>query len=297
MRIVSLAPFATEMVHALGLADDLVGRSHACDFPADVAGVPALTRPGTDGDGRRLDGAALERLEPDLVLTDGSDDPPVVDYAEVSAVVGGLQRDVTLVALAPQSVEGMLNAISTIGAYTESEYESIGLVEVLRERLASIEGGTGPTARRVVVLDSLDPPSAAGRWVPELVRRAGGWEVLGREGEPSTPTSWRQLREVEPQVLVLALRDADAEAAARALTSAPLPSWFDELEAVRDGSFYAVDGHGLFARPGPRMIDGIAVLAELFEPEIYAGAGPVGAWTPLAPVGLAGRRRAGRPGG
>jgi iron complex transport system substrate-binding protein len=298
MRIVSLAPSATEIVYALGLGDSLVGRSHACDYPEDVVDAPVVTLRDAAVPERRLDGALLTRLQPDLILTDGSEDEPIVDYAEISAIVGGMPREVTLVALAPQTIEGILNSISTVGAYTEAEYEAVGLIEVLRERLASVEQGDVRSAtRRVAVLEGLDPLLSAGRWVPEMVRRAGGWELLGREGEPSARTSWDALREVEPQVLILALRDGDATDAARALASAPLPAWFDELEAVRDGAFFAVDGHGLFARPGPRVIEGIAVLAELLAPEIYAGTGPVEAWMPLAPVGVAAPRPPDRPAG
>ncbi len=289
MRIVSLVPSATEIVFALGLGDQLVGRTHACDFPEEVVDVPVVTLDDPDAAERRLDGALLAKLEPDLVLTDGSEDEPLVDYAEISALVGGLKGDVTLVALAPQTIEGILNSIATVGAYTEAEYEAVGLIEVLRERLSDIGGSFGPDTRRVVVLEGLDPLLTAGRWVPEMVQRAGGWELLGRDGEPAGETTWEQVREVEPQVLVLALRDADAATAARALESAPLPEWFDELEAVREGEFFAVDGHGLFSRPGPRVLDGVAVLAELFEPEIYAGAGPVESWIPLAPIGIAGK--------
>ncbi len=289
MRIVSLVPSATEIVFALGLGDQLVGRSHACDFPEEVAEVPVVTVDDPDAPERSIDGALLAKLQPDLVLTDGSEDEPIVDYAEVSAIVGGMDRETTLVALAPHTIEGMLNSISTVGAYTEAEYEAVGLVEVLRERLSEVGMRFGPDTRRVVVLEGLEPLSSAGRWVPEMVRHAGGWELLGREGEPSAATTWAQLREVEPQVLVLALRDANAAEAAQALESATLPAWFDELEAVRDGEFFAVDGRGLFSRPGPRLIEGIAVLAELFEPEIFADAGPVEAWLPLAPVGIAGR--------
>lgn len=298
MRIVSLTPSATEIIYALGLGDQLVGRSHACDYPDDVLDVPVVTRHDPAVPERQLDGSLLARLEPDLVLTDGSEDEPVVDYAAASAVVGGLSGEVTLVALAPQTIEGVLNSISTVGAYTEAEYEAIGLVEVLRERLASVEqGGLAPITRRVAVLEGLDPLLSAGRWVPEMVRRAGGWELLGREGEPSAGSSWEALREVEPQVLILALRDGDAADAARALATAPLPAWFDELEAVREGAFYAVDGRGLFARPGPRVFEGIAVLAELLEPEIFAGTGPVEAWMPLAPMGVAGASRPDRSAG
>jgi iron complex transport system substrate-binding protein len=298
MRIVSLTPSATEIVYALGLGGSLVGRSHACDYPEDVVDAPVVTLHDAAVPERRLDGALLTRLQPDLILTDGSEDEPIVDYAEISAIVGGMPREVTLVALAPQTIEGILNSISTVGAYTEAEYEAVGLIEVLRERLASVEqGGVRSATRRVAVLEGLDPLLSAGRWVPEMVRRAGGWELLGREGEPSARTSWDALREVEPQVLILALRDGDATDAARALASAPLPAWFDELEAVRDGAFFAVDGHGLFARPGPRVIEGIAVLAELLAPEIYAGTGPVEAWMPLAPVGVAAPRPPDRPAG
>ena len=289
MRIVSLVPSATEIVYALGLGDQLVGRTHACDFPEGVDEVPVVTVNDPDAPERSLDGALLARLEPDLVLTDGSEEEPLVDYAEVSAIVGGMERETTLVALAPHTIEGILNSISTVGAYTEAEYEAVGLVEVLRERLRDVGGGFGPDTRRAVVLEGLDPLLTAGRWVPEMVRRAGGWELLGRDGEPSAETTWEQVREVEPQVLVLALRDANAAEAAKALESAPLPDWFDELEAVRDGEFFAVDGRGLFSRPGPRVIEGVAVLAELFEPEIFAGAGPIESWMPLAPIGIAGR--------
>ena len=291
MRIVSLTPAATEIVHALGLGDDLVGRTHRCDHPAEVLDVPVVTIVDPDMPARTLDGALLAKLEPDLVLTDGSEDDPLVDYGEVSDVVGSMDRETTLVALAPYTVEGILNSISTVGAYTESELEALGLVEMLRERLATIGIGHGLETRRVVVIDSLDPLRAAGRWVPEMVRHAGGWELLGREGESSTATSWEQVREVDPQVLVLALRDVDASGAEARLGLTDLPSWFDELPAVRDGEFFAVDGRGLFARPGPRVVEGIAVLAELCYPEIFAGAGPVEAWRPLAPIGLAGRRR------
>ena len=292
MRIVSLMPSATEIVYALGLGDELVGRTHVCDYPAEVIDVPVVTVDDLDAPGRTLDGALLAKLEPDLVLTDGSEDQPVVDYGEISGIVGGMARETTLVALAPHTIEGVLNSISTVGAYTESEYEAVGLVEMLRERLGAIGLGYGPDTRRVVVVESLQPLRAAGRWVPEMVRRAGGWELLGREGEPSATTTWEQVREVEPQVLVLALQGTDAAGAEAALEAVALPAWFDELLAVRDGEFFAVDGKGLFARPGPRLVEGIAVLAELCYPEIFAGAGPIEAWRPLAPIGIAGDRLA-----
>ena len=148
----------------------------------------------------------------------------------------------------------------------------------------------GIPSRRTVVLEWLDPPFSAGHWVPEMVRRAGGWEVLGAEGERSVQTTWERVREVQPEVVVLALCGYDAARAAEELTRADLPAWFDELDAVREGEFFAVDGSGLFSRPGPRVIDGIAVLAELLDPEAFAGSPSSDAWIPLGPLGL-GRSR------
>lgn len=293
MRIVSLIPSATEIVYALGLGQQLVGRTHLCDVPSEVASVPVVTLradPGTPA--RHLDARLLTELEPDLVLTDGDSDDGIVGYAEASAAVGAMSADVTLVALAPLSIEGILNSIATIGAFAEAEDEAVGLVEILRERLGVLENQIlerrlqGIASRRAVVLEGLQPLMTCGRWVPEMVRRAGGWELLGREAEDSAPTTWERIREVEPEVIALAVSGADASGASDALGSADLPAWFDELEAVRDGALFAVDGTGLFSRPGPRIIDGISVLAELFDPEAFADAGPSNGWIPLGPTGI-----------
>jgi iron complex transport system substrate-binding protein len=295
MRIVSLLPSATEIVFALGLGDWLAGRSHLCDEPEEVREVPVVTapaeatpRPGP-GQAASVDVELLAKLEPDLVLAGGSRLGPR-DAVLVREALRARGLKASVVGLDPRSLEGIFNSISTVGAFAEAEDEAIGLVELLRERLGRLENGIlerrldGIASRRVVVLEGLLPPIAAGLWVPELVRRAGGWEVLGREGEEPELTSWERLRDVDPEVLVLALPGCDAAAAAARLVATPLPDWFDDLEAVRDGACYAVDGEGLLLRPGPRVVEAIAVLAELLDPEGFAGAGPPGAWVPLGPL-------------
>jgi iron complex transport system substrate-binding protein len=312
MRIVSLLPSATEIVFALGLGDQLVGRTHECDFPPEVVDVPVVTEDltlGSAGTSReihdrishalhggssvyRLDAELLAALRPDVVLTQELCDVCAVSYREVSTAVRAIDGDTTVVSLEPHSIEGILNTISTVGAFTEAEDEAVGLIELLRERLAAIENLAlerrlqGIPARRVVVLEWLDPPFASGHWVPEMVRRAGGWELLGREGERSAETTWDQIRQVDPEQLILALCGFDASRAARELEVAALPSWFDGSAAVHDGGLFAVDGAGLFSRPGPRIVEGIATLAELFDPEGFAGSGPSGSWIPLGPVGI-----------
>lgn len=285
MRIVSLLPAATEIVYALGLGEELVGRSHACDWPPEAAEVPVMTVPA--GTRARLDLDALRDAEPDLILTQQLCTVCALTTREVQEAAATLPGEVEVVSLEPSSVEGILNTISTVGAFAEAEDEAVGLLELLREGLGRIENRVlerrlaGVPPRRVVVLEWLEPPFASGHWVPEMVRRAGGWELLGTEGTPSVETTWERVRDVDPEQLVLAPCGLSALEAAAAWEQLTLPDFVGELRAVREGELFAVDGNGLFSRPGPRVIDGIALLAELFDPEGLAGFAPPDAWVPL----------------
>lgn len=309
MRIVSLLPSATEIVCALGLGDELVGRTHECDYPADVVGVPVMTADvgGLPNATSReindrvahsihggssiyaLDLAALEAADPDLILTQELCSVCAVSYREVSDAVRRLDSDATVVSLEPTSIEGILNTISTVGAMAEAEDEAVGLVEMLRERLARIENRVlerrlqGIAARRVVCLEWLDPPFASGHWVPEQVRRAGGWDLLGALGQPAHETTWLDVRDVEPEQLLLmpcgfdAPRTADEWLRGRVIR----PAWIENLDAVRKGEVYALNGSAYFSRPGPRVVDGICLLAELFDPGQFTADVPADAWQPV----------------
>jgi iron complex transport system substrate-binding protein len=285
MRIVSLLPAATEIVYALGLGEELVGRSHACDWPPEAADVPVMTVPA--GSRARLDLDALREAEPDLILTQQLCTVCALTTREVQEAATTLPGEVEVVSLEPSSVEGILNTISTVGAFAEAEDEAVGLLELLREQLGRIENRVlerrlaGIPPRRVVVLEWLEPPFASGHWIPEMVRRAGGWELLGTEGTPSVETTWERVRDVDPEQLVLAPCGLSALEAAAAWSELMLPDFVGELRAVREGELFAVDGNGLFSRPGPRVIDGIGLLAELFDPEGLAGFAPPDAWVPL----------------
>jgi len=310
VRIVSLVPSATEIVFALGLAEELVGRTAECDFPPDAAEVPIVTRPriapaathsrdindlvaaalGTGQSIYELDLEALAHAEPDLVLTQRLCSVCAVSHDEVVDALQRIGLPATVASLDPESVEGVFNSISTVGSFAAAEDEAIGLVELLRERLARIENRVlerrldGAPARRVVCLEWLDPPFAAGHWVPEQVRRAGGWELLGGAGEPSTRTDWDRVREVDPEQLMLMPCGYDAWRTAAEWGRVDLPPWLDELRAVEQGEVYALDGSSFFSRPGPRIIDGIALLAELFDPGTFLDEAPAGAWLPLGSV-------------
>ena len=307
MRIVSLLPSATEIVFALGLGDELVGVIHECDFPPEVAAIPQVTRSTNDLAGRSsreidrlvgdavhggsslyaLDEDALAAADPDLILTQELCAVCAVSYREVNDVARAIDADITVVSLEPTSVEGVLNSISTVGAMTDAEDAAVDVVGELRERLRKLETRLarrrerGQPPVRVVGLEWLDPPFALGHWVPEQVRRAGGWDLLGREGEASVRTSWDAVREVDPEMLVLMPCGFHLAETVTEWERTPRPTGWAELEAVRRGQVFAVDGSAYFSRPGPRVIDGIGLLAEIFDPDGFVETSPLGSWTPL----------------
>jgi len=307
MRIASLLPSATEIVFAIGLGDELVGVTHECDWPPEARTRPVLTRSvhaTGDASSRQihdlvtasvhggsslyeLDADALERAAPDLILTQELCRVCAVGYEEVNEAVRRMDADATVVSLEPTTLEGIFNTITTVGAMTEAEDAALKLVAKLRRRLGAVEkkvakrrdqGVRGP---RVVALEWLDPPFTVGHWVPEQIRRAGGWDLLGEIGEKSVETTWRAIREVDPEMLVLMPCGFHVSDAVAEWGRTPTPDWFAELLASRRGQIFVVDGSAYFSRPGPRVIDGIEMLAEIFDPDAFIETSPVGSWTPI----------------
>lgn len=309
MRIVSLLPSATEIVCAIGLGDSLVGVTHECDYPPEVVGKPIMTRSVhdlTSASSREihrlvtasmhggsslyaLDEEALAAAKPDLILTQELCRVCAVSYREVNEVARAIDAEITVVSLEPTSIEGILNTIATVGAMTENEDAAVDVVESLRERLGAIEekvqarrdaGGRSP---RVVGLEWLDPPFASGHWVPEQIRRAGGWELLGSDGEPSKQTTWDAVAEVDPEMLLLMPCGFHLPETLEAWAQTRRPPGYADLAAVRRGRVFALDGSAYFSRPGPRVIDGIELLAEIFDPDAFVDVAPFGSWTPVGP--------------
>jgi iron complex transport system substrate-binding protein len=307
MRIVSLLPSATEIVCAIGLGDSLVGVTHECDYPPEVLEKPVLTRSVNDlttassRDIHRLvtasvhggsslyalDEVALAAAKPDLILTQELCRVCAVSYREVNEVARAIDADITVVSLEPTSIEGIFNPITTVGAMTENEDAAVDLVESLRERLGAVEekvqarrdaGGRSP---RVVGLEWLDPPFATGHWVPEQIRRAGGWEVLGADGETSTQTTWDAVSEVDPEMLLLMPCGFHLPETVEEWARTRRPPGYRDLTAVRRGQVFALDGSAYYSRPGPRVIDGIELLAEIFDPDAFVDVAPFGSWTPV----------------
>jgi iron complex transport system substrate-binding protein len=293
MRIVSLMPSGTELVFALGLGRSLVGVSHDSDRPADAVALPVVTRPlspeaPVEIPSRcELDEAALVELDPDIVLAPASREVVTGRPGGLRGVLEALGADRALVTLDPTTIEGIFNTITTVGAMTGAEEAGLRLVERLRGRLGRLERRVrrrrdlGRTPSRVVALERLEPPVAAGRWIPEQVRRAGGWELLGHEGEPATASSWSAVRDLDPEAIVLMPYGLHLAEVVEAWAATPRPDGWDGIDAVRRGQVFAVDAAACFSRPGPRVIDGVALLAEVLDPDGFVEASPVGTWTPV----------------
>jgi iron complex transport system substrate-binding protein len=283
-RIVSLLPAATEIIAALGLADRLVGRSHECDEPEAVTGLPALTSPRIDptrpsggideqvraaaGPLFSLDVDRLAALEPDLILTQAACAVCAIaedDVAEAVRKSGVLAR---VLALSPATLDDVFRDILAVGEATGRLREANDVVAGLKRRCDAV-ALHAKACPSVAIIEWLDPPMAAGNWVPEMVRLAGGRDVLGREGAHSHWITWAEVAAADPDVVVLIPCGFPLD---RVIAEARSPAVWPHLEnlrAVREGRAWAIDGHHLFNRPGPRLVDSLEVLAEVLHPGAF----------------------------
>lgn len=290
MRVASLLPSATEMVHLAGGGDSLVGVTHECDHPPGVEKLPKLTSTTIDGRnmtsaeidaaiGRlltdsgsiyALDAELLEGLAPDLVITQGLCDVCAVSMELVERAVEGLRKRPEVISLNPTSLEEVLDDAVRIGEALGNGDGTRERVAALRTRLARVEEAVAGLPRpRVGCIEWLDPPYAAGHWVPEMVRIAGGEEPFAGPGEPSARIAWEEVFGAAPEVLVLMPCGFDAGRAAREARVLPeLPGWSD-LPAVRNGRVWVVDANSYFSRPAPRLVEGVEILARILHPEVF----------------------------
>ncbi len=293
MRICSLLPSATEIVYALGLGDQLVAVTHECDEPPAAREKPRITRSAIDPatltsaqidalvtqhlhDHRgiyQIDRALLERLDPDLILTQELCDVCAVSYQEVQRAVRALYGERQILSLEPVSLDGILDAILAVGRATGTEARAVELVNGLRERIERVRARTATVGRRprVVCLEWLDPPFVGGHWVPEMVAAAGGIDALGRAGEPSRRLSWDEVLAAAPEVAVLMPCGFGAERTVQEYKGAAIPAGWWQTPAVRAGQVWAVDANAFFSRPGPRVVDGLELLAAILHPDRFPG--------------------------
>jgi iron complex transport system substrate-binding protein len=287
MRICSLLPGATEIAYLLGLGDQIVGVTHECDYPHEAKQKPVVVRSVIDSSqlscpeidrrvgellqaGRGLysiDEAAFLASGPDVILTQGLCDVCALDYDDVVKAAQRLPRVPAILSLNPHSLSDVLEDISRVGAVTGRETAAEALVQDLRRRIDAV-GIREPEYRpRVVCLEWFEPLYVAGHWVPELVTLAGGFDPLGRKGEPSFKIEWQSVLDAKPDVILLMPCGFDVRRAVKESTPLRNLNGWNDLPAVKTGNVYALNGSAYFSRPGPRLVNGLEILARIIRPE------------------------------
>jgi iron complex transport system substrate-binding protein len=284
MRIVSLVPSATEMLYALGLGPDLVAVTHECDYPADARELPKVTRDvlPTGLNAAEIDAAVKERtlagqsiyeldedalneLAPDLIVTQALCSVCAVSYDDVRAIADELDSQPMVVSLDPHTVGEVLGDARTLAQATSRKDAAVDLIAEASARIDRIRVATRNVRRpRVVALEWLDPPFVAGHWTPQLIAFAGGDDLLGFPGENSEERTWEELAAVSPDIVIVMPCGYDAEIAHR-----EAEMHRDQLAALGAGEIVAVDASAYFSRPGPRIVDGLELLAHILHPELF----------------------------
>ena len=290
MRIISLFPAATEMVCALGAASSLVGISHDSDYPTELldSGIPRVTRTTLDeraapaeidrmvrvadtlGESLHvLDAQAIADLEPDVIITQGICDVCAIREGDVRIIAESLREPPIVLALSANSLEEMFNDIHRVASIIELSPISEVLVDGLEARLSKVHhrlvAATVPRPR-VAVLEWTDPIYTTGHWVPQMVRRAGGIEVLAKAGERSRKVTMDELAAANADTIIFA---PCGYGVVRAAAEGEMQAKKKEWAWLAHRRTWAVDSGGLFSRPGPRLVDGVETLAEIFHPTVF----------------------------
>ena len=282
MKICSLLPSATEILFALGLGDEIAGVSHECDFPAEARSKPVLIHPRVSpgsspaeidrqvreflARGESLysvDVAALAAIEPDLIITQDLCHVCAATPDDLGAALAHLRRQPRVVTLNPQSLADVCRDIQSVGDATRRSEDARAVIAEFQKSVAAVERRVaGLRLRRVVCLEWLDPFYVGGHWVPEMVSRAGGADVIGHAGEPSFRVEWETIVAAQPEVIAIMPCGYTLEQAAEEFRRLALPPGWQDIPAARSGCVFVVEASGYFSRPGPRLAIGVEILAE-----------------------------------
>lgn len=286
MRICSLVPGATEVLFALGLGESVVGVTHECDWPHEAESRPRVTASRLQSgdlssaeidvavaeaarEGKALyavDEAVWEEIEADVVVAQ--------ELCDVCAVSAGEVRrlEVEVIDYSPATLDGVLGHITALGWRLDAEAAADELTNGMRSRLERVRAALAETETypRVYVSEWLEPPYAAGHWVPDMVSAAGGMEIAGIAGEPSFRMRWTDVAGLEPDTVVLAPCGFDLDRTLSEIVTLDLSAHLLGTAARQESRVFAVDANGYFSRPGPRLVDGVELLAYLLHPDAYS---------------------------
>jgi iron complex transport system substrate-binding protein len=280
-RIVSFLPAATEIAYAIGAGDEIVGRSHECDYPSQVLKLPVVSKPalpiGTMSQGEidsavaaqlasgeslyRVDEKLLEALSPDVVFTQDLCQVCAPSGTELSRALRDLPSKPQVLWLTPRTIEEIEQNILDIGRATDRVLEAESLIADNRERIERVRSAVaGARPKRVAFLEWTDPLFCPGHWVPEMISIAGGVDPLGQSGGDSQRITWESVATGSPEIVVVAPCGYGLAQASEAASAMP---------SIPDAKIFAVDANAYFARPGPRVAEGIELLAHLFHPDLF----------------------------
>jgi iron complex transport system substrate-binding protein len=292
MRIVSLLPSATEILYALGVGEQVVGITHECDFPPEAAGKPALIKPRVDPTAApaeidrqvselvargesiyAVDAELLASLKPDLIVTQDLCHVCAASPDDLATALSGFARPPRVLTLTPHSLDDVWQDIIRTGEATDTSQRAELLAAELKARVQAVASITAPPARRaevrprVACLEWLDPLYVGGHWVPEMVAIAGGEDVLGRAGHPSFKVIPADVAQSNADIILIMLCGYNVKRNAQEFNATKIPPGWQNLPAIRNRRIFAVDANSYFSRPGPRLADGVELLAHLFNPQ------------------------------
>ena len=291
MRICSFLPSATEIVYALGLEDNLYGVSHECDFPPEARSKPRIVKSKFDSAnltskeidslvrdlfsrGERIyevDQEVLKQANPDLVITQELCDVCAISYEDVQQAVVHLDVPPQIISLDPGSLADVLRDIHRVGEFSGRVAKAQELAESLQVRIDAVrtQAESLSVRPRVACIEWLDPLIVSGHWIPEMVEMAGGQDVLNAPGQPSRHVQIDELVASSPDVLVLMPCGMDVDRGISEFALLQDMDKWDKIPAVQNGNVYAANGGELFSRSGPRLIDGLEIIARMVHPEVF----------------------------
>jgi iron complex transport system substrate-binding protein len=291
-RIVSLLPAATEIAAALGLMDQVVGVSHECDFPEQASQRPRITQCAVhhadltsgevdewvrrelreNGTIYTIDEPLLRKLQPGAILTQKLCDVCAVGYGTVAKLAQTLPGPPRVLNLEPTSLADIFGDIRRVADACGAREREEKLIINLSERVENVHkrAATIPDRPRCFLMEWVDPPFCSGHWGPELVEIAGGQDSLGRKHQPSAQIEWQQVLDAHPEIIVLALCGYDINRARRDYELLRRFPGFGSIPAADSGQVYVVNASAYFARPGPRIVDSLEILAGILHPTEFS---------------------------
>src|SRR5580658_2082908 len=292
MRICSLLPSATEVLFALGLGDSVAGVTHECDYPPEAARKPALISPRVDPNAKSddLDRSVRElmargeslyavrddllgEIEPDLIITQDLCHVCAASPDDLASALAKMQKQPRILTLQPHTLADVWNDIRRIGEATGKSREADEFAKRQERKVEAVRARMNGAASRprVACIEWLDPIYVGGHWVPEMVEAAGGIDVLGRAGQPSITVTSDRVIAAKPDVIVVMPCGYNVKHTEDELRRTPLPPEWNQLAAVRENRVFIVDANSYFSRSGPRLADGVAILANLLHPNVAVG--------------------------